>query len=335
MRIVSGLQDAGWHDLRASGAYEWWYVDALSADGRTGFVFIFFAGLPFSPDYLTDHERRRGPSALDHVAVFAAVYRDGRQVCYALDRYDRATFSASRDRLDVAIGANTCRFDGSAFAVAVDLPLLLGGSRLTASLALSPRVPASAVDFGGGAGDAEHVWNPLAPSCAVSGEIALHGGRGWSESFDGEGYVDHNYGEKPLTEGIRRWHWGRAHLGDRTLVYYHTEPERGPDETVLALVGSDGTRVFERPAFSAADWKRRPLCPRFPTRVGIAAEARVTATVRSVLDWGPFYMRFLSDVRCEVDGGVLEAAGVTEYFDPRGLRARWLRPLIKTRIRRV
>ena len=38
MRIVSGFSDVGWHDLRESGAYEWWYFDALSDDGATAFV---------------------------------------------------------------------------------------------------------------------------------------------------------------------------------------------------------------------------------------------------------------------------------------------------------
>ena len=38
--------------LDASGAYEWWYIDALSPDGEWGAVVIIFRGMPMSPDYL-------------------------------------------------------------------------------------------------------------------------------------------------------------------------------------------------------------------------------------------------------------------------------------------
>ena len=38
-------------DLRTPGAHEWWYFDAISADGRDVLVIIFYAGLPFDPSY--------------------------------------------------------------------------------------------------------------------------------------------------------------------------------------------------------------------------------------------------------------------------------------------
>ena len=34
-----------------SGAYRWWYLDAVSDDGRDGLVVIFFSGSVFSPYY--------------------------------------------------------------------------------------------------------------------------------------------------------------------------------------------------------------------------------------------------------------------------------------------
>ena len=46
-------------------------------------------------------------------------------------------------------------------------------------------------------------------------------------------------------------------------------------------------------------------------------------------------MRFLTDFECEVGGEVRSGSGISEFLDPRGLRARVLRPLIKTRIRVV
>jgi len=43
------------------GGYAWWYVDALSADGRFGLSIIAFVGSVFSPYYAL--ARRRGAAA--------------------------------------------------------------------------------------------------------------------------------------------------------------------------------------------------------------------------------------------------------------------------------
>lgn len=344
MRIIPGFADAGWHDLEESAAYEWWYLDAISTDGRTAFVLIWFAGLPFSPDALTNHERGRPASARDHVAMFTAVYVDGKQIAYALNRHPETEFAASRDLLSVAVGPNSLeRHDGGELVAVVDAPMLFGGGRLSGDLRVSPTG-----EDGGGirevAGDADHVWNPLVPACGVAGALRLTGSDGstkWSTDFDGRGYLDHNYGRRPLTEGIRRWHWGRAHLGDTTIVYYHNEPTSGPGESVLAIVdGSEFPADCSDVKFTASDWRRRVLCPRFPNAVSIdgrRGNERVTfsARRRHVVDWGPFYMRFICDVTAKIGGRELSGLAMTEYLDPRGLRARWLRPLIKTRIRRV
>ena len=344
MRIIPGFADAGWHDLDESAAYEWWYLDAISSDGRTAFVFIWFAGLPFSPDALTNHERGRPASARDHVAMFTAVYVDGKQIAYALNRHPESEFVAERERLRVRVGPNPLErhVDGAISAV-VDAPMLFGGGRLSGDL----RVSSSGADGGGigeVAGGADHVWNPLVPSCDVAGSLRLTGADGsekWSTEFEGRGYLDHNYGRRPLTEGIRRWHWGRAHLGDTTIVYYQTEPTSGPDESVLAVIDDSGSASnCTDVRFAASDWRRRVLCPRFPNRVEVSGRrgserVAFTAVRRHVVDWGPFYMRFLCDVTATVGGRELSGVAMTEYLDPRGLRARWLRPLIKTRIRMV
>lgn len=344
MRIIPGLGDAGWHDLEESAAYEWWYLDAISADGRTAFVFIWFAGLPFSPDALTNHERGRPASARDHVAMFTAVYVDGKQIAYALNRHPEAEFAASREGLSVRVGPNTLgRDEDGAISAVVDAPMLFGGGRLSGDLRVCP----SGTDGGGireVEGKSDHVWNPLNPSCSVAGTLRLAGADGsekWSTEFEGRGYVDHNYGRRPLTEGIRRWHWGRAHLGDTTIVYYHTEPTSGSDESVLAVIdGSGAPADCSDVRFEATDWRRRVLCPRFPNAVAVSGQrgddrVSFTARRRHVVDWGPFYMRFICDVTATIGSRELSGVAMTEYLDPRGLRARWLRPLIKTRIRNV
>ncbi len=39
------------------------------------------------------------------------------------------------------------------------------------------------------------------------------------ENFVGKGYHDHHFGSVPLGQFVKAWHWGRAFLGEETLVY--------------------------------------------------------------------------------------------------------------------
>ena len=54
------------------GGYVWWYVDALSDDGRHGLTLIAFIGSVFSPYYAWRAARRGDP--LDHCALNVALY---------------------------------------------------------------------------------------------------------------------------------------------------------------------------------------------------------------------------------------------------------------------
>ena len=56
--------------------YAWWYVDALSDDGRYGITLIAFIGSVFSPYYA--FRRRSGRiDPLDHCALNVALYGGG------------------------------------------------------------------------------------------------------------------------------------------------------------------------------------------------------------------------------------------------------------------
>lgn len=55
--------------------YAWWYIDAISDDGREGLTIIAFIGSVFSPYYA--FARRRGPAdPLDHCAINVALYHE-------------------------------------------------------------------------------------------------------------------------------------------------------------------------------------------------------------------------------------------------------------------
>ncbi|MFX8883411.1 hypothetical protein ABTM86_19650, partial [Acinetobacter baumannii] len=56
--------------------YAWWYVDALSDDGKRGITLIAFVGSVFSPYYALARRRGRG-DPLNHCALNVAVYGNG------------------------------------------------------------------------------------------------------------------------------------------------------------------------------------------------------------------------------------------------------------------
>ncbi len=51
-----------------------------------------------------------------------------------------------------------------------------------------------------------------------------------STNFAGRGYHDHNAGAEEMSLAMRRWEWGRVHIGDRTHVYYASTPQPGKGE---------------------------------------------------------------------------------------------------------
>jgi carotenoid 1,2-hydratase len=345
VRIVPGFDDARWHRLEEPGSYEWWYFDALSNDGAVAIVVIWFASLPFSPDYLTRYERGERPDPRDYAAMFVGVYRLGRPIAYALDTYRRSDFEGPGDQFRMRIGNNTLSPIGQSgsrldldLPVLCDNPPLLRSGRLEAALTVSPDAAPLGLSRSG-AGD--HVWNPLALRARVTGEIRIHRDRSSFEtvSFEGTGYVDHNYGTRPLTEGIERWFWGRVHFGTSgVVVYYVTDSEGGGRSSWLAAGAANrGLDAGEAPLVETPVWRRRPLCPRFPTSLSLERTGvRIDTRAQHVVDWGPFYMRFLSHFTITMgDGEREEAVGISEYLDPRALRKSLLRPLVRTRIRRV
>ena len=98
-----------------ANGYRWWYVDALSDDGRHGLTLIVFIGSVFSPFYAA--ARRSGPAEpLDHCAVNVALYGPGRR--WALTERRLTGMPAGPGEL--AIGPNSLRWDGSTLVARID-----------------------------------------------------------------------------------------------------------------------------------------------------------------------------------------------------------------------
>ena len=116
------------------GGYAWWYIDALSDDGRFGLTLIAFLGSVFSPYYAW--ARRRGPAdPLNHCAFNVALYspRSGR---WAMT--ERGAAQVSRESTLLSIGPSAMRWNGEALTIDLDERCAPVPRRLRGTIRLHP-----------------------------------------------------------------------------------------------------------------------------------------------------------------------------------------------------
>jgi carotenoid 1,2-hydratase len=268
----------------APGGYAWWYLDALSDDGRHALVAIIFIGSVFSPYYAWARSRRPGQvDAEQHVAINVALYRldGGAGARWVMTERGRGALQRSAHTL--AIGPSALRWDGNSVVLTLDERSAPWARRLRGTVRLHP----AALGLPGPLALAAcegHAWWPIAPSARV--EVALTE-PGWR--WQGHGYLDSNRGLEPLEQGFRDWQWARAGLrGAETAVVYDAHPLRG-SSTHLALLfdGQGGCTPFEAPVLQALP----PSRWRVP-RSQRSAEGR-PPVVQHTLEDSPFYARSL------------------------------------------
>src|SRR5215203_3027736 len=107
-----------WSPKPDAKAYEWWYFDALSDDGRDAVVIIFLDNFIFSPRY---NKNQVNPTKTPAVAF--TYYRDGKPVYRAINEFGDGDFSASETAPECRIGENFFKFEsapyGSGFFISV------------------------------------------------------------------------------------------------------------------------------------------------------------------------------------------------------------------------
>jgi carotenoid 1,2-hydratase len=298
------------------GGYVWWYVDALSDDGRQGVTLIAFVGSVFSPYYAW--ARRRGSAdPQNHCALNVALYGErGRR--WTMTERGRSALHQSRERL--GIGPSAVSFDGDCLRVEIAEIAAPIPRRVRGEIRVYPKAITEcdfAIDPAG-----RHRWWPIAPSARVEVEL-----RQPELNWSGTGYLDMNAGCEPLEQGFRRWDWSRANLGDGTLILYDPCARRG-DADVLALRVDPRGEIEPLPV---------PLPAPLPTtgiwRIprGTRSEPDEPARVTRTLEDTPFYARSL--VQTRLLGRTVETFHESLELDR--FASRWVQLLLPFRMPRV
>lgn len=296
--------------------YAWWYIDALSDDGRHGLTIIAMLGSVFSP-YYANARRRGDPDPLDHCGLNVALYGRGRHR-WSLTERGRSALERSSDHL--RIGPSALHWDGNALSVDIEEVTAPIPSRLRGRIRLHPaglnnyQAP---LDPG-----VCHRWSPIAPCARVEVEMSRPRLR-WS----GPGYFDSNCGDEPLEAAFTGWDWSRAPRRGGTSVLYHVNARRGSGAGLAVHFGPDGSVTELAPPSPAS----LPPTPIWRVARGTRGDPGGEARVLKTLEDTPFYSRSL--VASELQGDRVTA--VHESLSLDRFRRRWVQMLLPFRMPRV
>lgn len=261
------------------GGYAWWYLDAISDDGRHGLTMIAFIGSVFSPYYAWARARGNA-NPLAHCAINLALYGPGGRWCMT----ERGQSALTRDRDTLRVGPSSLRLSDGALDIdlnewAVPIPRPMRGRiRATPEIINSHSLT---LDPAG-----RHRWMPIWPAARVELDFS-HPALQWS----GSGYFDHNQGTEPLEHCFDNWTWSRAMTRSGPVVLYDTESRDG-QHGAHALHFDHQGNVHRLPSPTPVTLPK--------SRWGIARPTRSDdgqARVRATWEDTPFYARSLVDTR--------------------------------------
>jgi hypothetical protein len=197
----------GRRELERPGTFEWWYFEIRISSAALVIAFL-------------DKPMTDSGGGLQPLVSVRAHMLDG---LHGAERhFPAAQFSASAKRCDVTIGVNTCRDSGaSVYELKFDAAGIKGTVRLEATTPPA-RIGTGHLLFEDGAANQYLGWIVGVPSGKAEVDCTIDG---YALKGTGSGYHDHNWGDRPLGSALHHWYWGRAEVGDFTLIFANMTPQ--------------------------------------------------------------------------------------------------------------
>jgi hypothetical protein len=231
-----------------SGTFEWWYVDAILADGST--LVINFMDKDF-----------RSPGGINRPASPVVTLELDRPDGSHIERTSRAfhhDYAFATDSCDVRVGPNFIAGDLRTYRIHADIDGVM------ADLTLIGEVPPWRPETGHllfGDGSAYFAWLPPIPRGRLEATLAIDG---VTETLTGTGYHDHNWGNAEMVSLMHHWYWARAEVDDYTVIAAHITATKkfGYTEVPVFMLAKAGEIIADRGKlvrFSKADEQPDPV----------------------------------------------------------------------------
>ncbi|KAA6414013.1 MAG: hypothetical protein FRX48_02375 [Lasallia pustulata] len=316
---ASGLDGAKVSPINGS-VFDWWYFDAVSSDGLSSVVIIFFtlpsAAFPLdvSPDVVS--------------ISFSANFANGSAFSTGLTATEAVIMTLGDGSVGRYVGANASWWGGSDmewYDVGINAPEAGVVGRLKLKSVAPAHYPCGPVGPGQDMQILPHVgWSNAVPDADAIADFTLGGS---PLAFSGPGYHDKNWGDQPFYSSVSSWYWGHGRLGPYSIVWFDALDITGT-EYVSSYVAFDGrivtatcSGISVRP--TGANDTYPPTYSSGPPsgfyiEVDLGVEGvlqvNVTATVLTVAVEGLYY-RWTGTLEGGVKGGeVLSGAALWEEF---------------------
>ncbi|MEG1476174.1 MAG: lipocalin-like domain-containing protein [Oscillospiraceae bacterium] len=185
----------------AQGSYEWWYCDAEFTD-KTKIVVVF---------YTKNHFDVQGAA---HPTVNISItFPDQTKLIREFQEDEGKLINADKEKCTVKIGQSYLIDEGGFYTLHFEHDNVCYHAKMTATLPMW-RPDTGEIFFGD---NDEHffAWLVAQPSCTVDAALTVDGK---SQSLSGTGYHDHNWGNIGMQKLMNHWYWGRAKVGDYTVI---------------------------------------------------------------------------------------------------------------------
>jgi hypothetical protein len=182
-----------------------------------------------------------------------------------------------------------------------------------------------------------HSWVLAAPLCHVEGTLQWCNALGnveKEEGFVGKGYHDHHWGSVPLDRFIQSWHWGRAFIGERTIIYSVQTPIDKTDniETILLSLNKNKVETLSR----VSNIRLNSLSHNFfwlPYEKSLFFNDAFALKInhKNILSDSPVSLIFKDQLEWKTSGEALKGSGISNYLYTPRLSSRFFFPMLKAR----
>jgi carotenoid 1,2-hydratase len=351
MKVTTKLDQELWHKMEEPGAYEWWYFDAEDKESGFSFVLIWFSGFPFSPYYTSHYEKWKElvtadmPLPSNYSGFSFQLYENDREIINFIKEGRGELFESSSSGIGVRFEKNLFTYDPlrDEYALDVDFsfPARRKAVKATFLFKACRRIIFEKKDTNNDGKVPLHQWLLSVPKADVEGKITIveqPDGAARTISVRAIGYHDHNLGAVPMQEYISRWYWGRAFSKRYDLIYYVVFFKNNGYQPLALLVLHDNlsetVTVHDTLQFHESNFSRGLFSPLHSRDLDLHYDdVRLKLQHDTVLDAGPFYLRFASSISIQVEGQTFNGIrGISEFLNPARLQSKFMRFFTRSRI---